>query len=145
MAGVNKAIIAARQIFEQNPYCNLVLYTDGVTAENLGEFIDGAEGSGRADLVIDECDSIFIKIKLREEARARKIPVVMETSDRGMLDIERFDLEPDRPILHGLLGGLTAEDVLKMPPPARLGIILRIVGATTMSSRAAASLLESAS
>ena len=134
--GLNKAIIAARQIFEQNPYANLVLFTDGVTAENMGEFLDGA------DLCLDECDSMYIKLKLREEARARKIPVVMETSDRGMLDIERFDLEPDRPILHGLLGDLTAEDVLKMPPPARIGIILRIVGTTTMSSRIAASLLE---
>ncbi len=140
--GVNKAIIAARQIFEQNPYCNLVLYTDGVTAENLGEFIDGAEGSGRADMVIDECDSIFIKIKLREEARARKIPVVMETSDRGMLDIERFDLEPDRPILHGMLGGMSADDVAKLPPAARLGLILQIVGVDTMSARIAASMLE---
>lgn len=134
--GINKAIIGARQIFEQNPYANLVLFTDGVTPDNIGEFLDGA------DLCLDECDSMYIKVKLREEARARRIPVVMETSDRGMLDIERFDLEPERPILHGLLGGLTAEDVLKMPPPARLGIILRIVGATTMSSRAAASLLE---
>lgn len=134
--GVNKAIIGARQIFEQNPYANLVLFTDGVTAENLGEFLDGA------DLCLDECDSMYIKLKLREEARARRIPVVMETSDRGMLDIERFDLEPERPILHGLLGGLTAEDVLKMPPPARLGIILRIVGTNTMSPRIAASLLE---
>ncbi len=134
--GTNKAIIGARQIFEQNPYANLVLFTDGVTAENMGEFLDGA------DLCLDECDSMYIKLKLREEARARKIPVVMETSDRGMLDIERFDLEPNRPILHGLLGGLSADDVLKMPPPARLGIILRIVGTTTMSSRAAASLLE---
>jgi hypothetical protein len=31
----------------------------------------------------------------------------METSDRGVLDVERFDLEPDRPIFHGLLPGCT--------------------------------------
>ncbi len=134
--GVNKAVIAARQIFEQNPYANLILFTDGVTADNIGEFLDGA------DLVLDECDSMYIKLKLREEARARRIAVIMETSDRGMLDIERFDTEPHRPILHGLLGDLTAEEVLHMPPQARLGIILRIVGATTMSPRIAASLLE---
>jgi nitroreductase/molybdopterin/thiamine biosynthesis adenylyltransferase len=140
--GVNKAIIAARQIFEQNPYANLVLYIDGVTAENLGEFIDGAEGSGRADMVIDECDSMYIKIKLREEAKARRIPVIMETSDRGMLDIERFDLEPDRPILHGMLGAMTADDIAKLPPQARLGIILQIIGVDTMSARIAASMVE---
>lgn len=140
--GVNKAVITARQIFEQNPYANLVLYTDGVTPENLGEFIDGDGESGRVDVVIDECDSLYIKIKLREEARARRVPVIMETSDRGMLDIERFDLEPERPILHGLLGGLTAADILAIPPPARLGLILQIIGEATISPRLAASLLE---
>jgi len=140
--GVNKAVITARQIFEQNPYANLVLYTDGVTPENIGEFIDGDGESGRVDLVIDECDSLYIKIKLREEARARRLPVIMETSDRGMLDIERFDLEPERPILHGLLGGLSAADILKIPPPARLGLILQIIGESTISPRLAASLLE---
>jgi hypothetical protein len=66
----------------------------------------------------------------------------METSDRGMLDIERFDLEPDRPILHGLLRGLTAADILTIPPPARLGLILQIIGESTISPRLAASLLE---
>jgi molybdopterin/thiamine biosynthesis adenylyltransferase/nitroreductase len=134
--GINKAIIAARQIFEQNPYANLVLFTAGVTPDNMGDFLDGV------DLVLDECDSMYIKIKLREAARARKLPVIMETSDRGMLDIERFDLEPDRPILHGVLGGMTSDDLLKLPPAARLGVVLRIVDSNTMSNRAAASLLE---
>lgn len=140
--GINKAVITARQIFEQNPYANLVLYTDGVTAENLVEFLDGDGEGGRVDVVIDECDSLYIKIKLREEARARRLPVIMETSDRGMLDIERFDLEPERPILHGLLNGLTAADILTIPPPARLGLILQIIGEATISPRLAASLLE---
>jgi len=134
--GINKAIIAARQIFEQNPYANLVLFTAGVTPDNLDAFLDGV------DLVLDECDSMYIKIKLREAARARKLPVIMETSDRGMLDIERFDLEPDRPILHGVLGGMSSDDLLKLPPAARLGVVLRIVDSNTMSTRAAASLLE---
>ena len=28
----------------------------------------------------------------------------MDANDRGLLDIERFDREPHRPLLHGLLG-----------------------------------------
>jgi molybdopterin/thiamine biosynthesis adenylyltransferase/nitroreductase len=140
--GLHKAIIAARQIFEQNPYANLVLYTDGVTAANMAEFLDGVDGSGRADIVLEECDNLYIKFKLREEARARRIPVVMETSDRGMLDIERFDLEPDRPILHGLAGDLTAEQVPLIPPQARVPLMLHILGLETMSARLAASMLE---
>ena len=42
-----------------------------------------------------------IKAILREGARARRIPVLMATSDRGLVDVERFDLEPQRQILHG--------------------------------------------
>jgi len=138
--GLHKAVISARQIFEQNPYANLTLYTDGVTPENIGTLF---EDEGRKlDLIIDECDSMYIKLKLREEARARRIPLLMETSDRGMLDVERFDLEPRRPILHGLLGELGADDVASLPPAARLGLILRIIGETTMSPRLAASMLE---
>ncbi len=137
--GLNKAVICARQIYEQNPYANLVLYTDGFTKENVIPFI---EEGGRLDIVIDECDSIYAKLKIREEAKARQIPVLMETSDRGMLDIERFDLEPDRPVLHGLLGPLRADEVDAIPPPARVGLVLRVVGRDTMSARAAASMLE---
>ena len=138
--GVNKAVISARQIFEQNPYANLTLFTDGVTPENMDSLF---EDEGRKlDLVIDECDSMYIKLKLREEARARRIPLLMETSDRGMLDVERYDLEPRRPILHGLLGELGADDVASLPPVARLGLILRIIGESTMSPRLAASMLE---
>jgi hypothetical protein len=137
--GVNKAVICARQIFEQNPYAKVAVFTDGFTRENLTPFFD--EG-GRLNIVIDECDSLWAKLRIREEARARKIPVLMETSDRGLLDIERYDLEPDRPVLHGLLGGLTSEDVDKMPPPMRVGLVLRVVGQDTMSPRAAASMLE---
>lgn len=134
--GLKKAVICARQIFEQNPYANLVLFTDGVTAENIGAFLAGV------DIAIDECDSLMIKVCLREEAKKLRIPVLMETSDRGLLDIERYDLEPDRPILHGLLGPLTSADIAKIPPEARLGLILQIVGGTQLSARALASLLE---
>ncbi|MFZ1693420.1 MAG: hypothetical protein WAT74_09505, partial [Flavobacteriales bacterium] len=37
--------------------------------------------------------------------------VVMDTSDRGLIDVERFDLEPERPILHGLLNHLDLKAV----------------------------------
>ena len=59
-----------------------------------------------ADLLIDESDSLDIKILVRERAKHFHVPVMMETSDRGMVDVERFDLEPERQILHGYLGGV---------------------------------------
>jgi hypothetical protein len=58
----------------------------------------------------------------------------MDTSDRGMLDVERFDLEPQRPLFHGLAGphpenlGLTS-----MNPEHRLGLMMRIVDYPNLS------------
>src|ERR1019366_3263167 len=96
--GVNKAVVAARRIAEIDPYLRVVVLPEGVHADNLDAFLDGL------DLVIEECDSLDMKFLVREAARTRGIPVIMETSDRGVLDVERYDLEPDRPIFHGLLG-----------------------------------------
>ena len=96
--GENKATVAARRIAELDPYLCVRVMTSGVTPDTVGEFLDGL------DIVVEECDSLDIKVLVREAARARRLPVLMATSDRGLVDVERFDLEPQRPILHGLLG-----------------------------------------
>ena len=41
--GVNKAVVAARRIAEIDPYLRVIVDTDGVTAENLGAFLDGLD------------------------------------------------------------------------------------------------------
>jgi len=89
--GVNKAVVAARRIAEIDPYLHVTVVPEGIRPDNLSVFLDGL------DLVIEECDSLDVKMLVREAARERAIPVIMETSDRGVLDVERFDLEPDRP------------------------------------------------
>lgn len=98
--GVNKATVAARRIAELDPYLNVEVFTSGVTPELLDRFLDGL------DVVVDQADSLDIKILIREAARDRRVPVIMATSDRGQLDVERFDLQPQSPIMHGLLGDI---------------------------------------
>lgn len=99
--GLPKVAITAREIAEIDPYLKVKCYWEGVSEENIEEFLtDG----GRVDLLIDECDSIEVKIKSRIKARELGIPVIMETSDRGMLDVERFDIEPESSLFHGRLG-----------------------------------------
>ncbi|MGA2432187.1 MAG: Rv1355c family protein [Acidimicrobiales bacterium] len=134
--GVNKAVVCARRIAEIDPYLRVWTNTDGVTNENLESFMDGL------DLVIEECDSLDIKFLVREVARERRIPVLMETSDRGVLDVERFDLEPDRPIFHGLLGDMTSEKLAGLTLAEKNPYVLRLLGASEVSSRGAASLFE---
>ena len=137
--GLNKAVIAAREIAELDPFLKVVIFTDGVTPENMDAFLQ--EG-GKLDLLIDECDSLDVKINCRYRARELRIPVLMETSDRGMIDIERYDLEPDRPILHGLAGGITPEHVASLSTEQKVPIVLKLVGMRDASVRGRASMIE---
>src|ERR1039458_8336757 len=66
----------------------------------------------------------------------------METSDGGILDVERYDLEPDRPIFHGLLSGLHSSDLVGLSIQEKAPYVLRMLGAGDVTSRGAASLLE---
>jgi molybdopterin/thiamine biosynthesis adenylyltransferase len=134
--GINKAIVAARRIGEIDPYLRVETVLEGIQPDNLGSFLDGL------DLVIEECDSLDVKLMVREMARERHIPVLMETSDRGVLDVERYDLEPDRPIFHGLLGKTHSSELAGLSLAEKSPYVLRMLGAEDVSSRGAASLLE---
>ncbi len=98
--GVSKAMVAAREIAELDPYINIKIFLEGITEKNIDDFL---LKDGKIDLLIEECDGLDVKILSRIKARTYGIPVVMETNDRGMIDIERFDLEPTRALLHGLI------------------------------------------
>lgn len=98
--GVSKAIVAAREIAELDPFIKVKIFTEGITEQNIDDFLtDG----GKVDILVEECDGLDVKILSRIKAREYKIPVVMETNDRGMIDIERYDLEENLPLLHGLI------------------------------------------
>ena len=134
--GVNKAVITARAIWEFNPYLRIELFEQGVDPRNVGAFLDGV------DLLFEECDDLKMKVLLREEARRRHVPVLMETSDRGLLDIERFDREPERPLFHGLAGELRAERLTGLSNYEKIPVVLSILGGDTMSPRLAGSLVD---
>lgn len=140
--GLLKTYAVAREIAEIDPYFKVVPYNEGITQENIhGFFTDG----GKLDLVIDECDGVNIKILCRIKARELDVPVLMEASDRGTVDVERFDLEPDRPIIHGWLEGLTLDfDVINKLKTAeeKLPYMLPISGLDTLSPRMKASMVE---
>ena len=137
--GLHKCLIAARAIAEIDPFLRVEVSRTGITKENVEAFL--TEG-GKLDLLIEECDDLHTKVFLRERARAHGIPVLMETNDRGMLDVERFDLEPDRPVLHSLLRGLSAADLEGLTSAQKVAIVLRILGPDALKGRLGASLLE---
>jgi molybdopterin/thiamine biosynthesis adenylyltransferase len=134
--GLNKAEVAARRIAELDPYLPVEVMDTGLTLDTVDEFLDGL------NIVVEECDSLDMKAIVRERARARGIPVLMATSDRGLIDVERFDLEPQRPILHGLLGDVDPASLARMTSGQKVPQMLRLLDARELSSRALASVIE---
>jgi len=136
-----KVHLTARQIYELDPYADLSYYTDGITSDNIDAFCDGL------DVIIDEVDDLDIKIMLRQQAQQRRLPVVMATDngDSGVIDIERYDQDPDTIPFHSRLGADPAQKYLgkKLPLPV-LGKLIgeQLVGFDITEPRMQQSLLE---
>jgi len=107
--GANKALVAARRVWELDPYVKLQALPEKISESNLNEFIAGTPKIG---ILIDAMDTLDIKIMSRLKCREQKIPVIMATSNANsvILDVERFDLEPGRPLFHGRIGDMGMAD-----------------------------------
>ncbi|WP_103339185.1 ubiquitin activation protein [Amycolatopsis sp. CA-126428] len=112
--GVDKAVLSARRMAEIDPYLDIEVERAGLTPETIERFF-----AGGLDLLVEECDTPWVKIAAREYARDLGIPVVTACPGRGLLDVERFDREPERPLLHGLLGDVKSVDLLELTPQER--------------------------
>jgi molybdopterin/thiamine biosynthesis adenylyltransferase len=92
--GVNKTIVAARRIYEDNPFAEVNLLSEGVNETNLEELIR----QGKINCIVEEIDDMPFKIHARQLALKYKIPVVMVTDngDGVVLHVERYDLGYDK-------------------------------------------------
>ncbi|MET9493409.1 ThiF family adenylyltransferase [Streptomyces sp. NPDC006552] len=129
--GLPKTVLCARQMYEIDPYLDIELWPEGLTESTLDSFFGDRDHP--LDLLIEECDTTWVKVAAREYARARRVPVLMDTNDRGMLDVERFDEEPGRPLFHGLAGPVTAGDLRALDPAGLLAFLLRVCDADRLS------------
>lgn len=138
--GLLKVYSVAREIAEIDPFIKVVCFPEGLTQENMETFFtDG----GNLDLLVEESDGFDIKILCRHKARELGIPVIMEASDRCMVDVERFDLEPKRDILHGLVNHLDIDTLKKLKTnEEKIPYMLDVLGIETASVRLKASMLE---
>lgn len=140
--GMLKTHIIAREIAEIDPYLNIRTFDEGITKDNIDEFI-GA-GNKQLDLIIDECDSLDIKILLRKKAKEKGIPVIMETSDKGMIDIERYDVNPGYNLFHGKIDNGEINAILdgRLNNLEILNVVKNILDEKTMSDALKESLTE---
>ncbi|MGH7475495.1 MAG: ThiF family adenylyltransferase [Longimicrobiales bacterium] len=109
--GRNKAIIVARRIVRIDPYIDLTVLPDGVTAETLAGFLDGL------DLLIEECDSLGLKHDIRLAAKQRRLNVVYAADERGFLSVEPYALWPELAVFHGRIA--EAQPAREAYPSAR--------------------------
>lgn len=128
--GRSKAVIAARKVYEINPFQVLEVFRDGITAESIDRFF--GKGDDKLAIFIEEIDDIKRKIDTRIWARKLEIPVVMATDngDNAIIDVERFDLEPNRKLFHGRIEESKLLSVAKnLSMTERIKLASAIVGA----------------
>lgn len=136
--GENKCDLVEELIYKMNPYAEVHAYPQGVTEENIHEFLDGL------DVLVEEVDHLEMKIQLRLEAKKRGIPVVMATDngDNVIVDIERYDLDPNLQIFNGVAGDLTLDEFKTFPPMELPRLATKIAGPKVVANRMLESVLE---
>ncbi len=136
--GVPKVVMAARRIFEINPYIEIELYPDGLTEDNIEQFFEGLS------VVIDELDNLAMKYLIREHAQQKKIAVVMaaDNGDNAVVDIERYDLDPQPAFFQGRIGDVSYNELKKLDKFGIGKTITKHIGPENVTVRMQQSLLE---
>lgn len=138
--GSKKTTIAAKEVWDLDPFAKLSLYDKGLTQKNLKEFI---LKKPKLNVFIDEMDSIPMKVQARLICKSNKIPVIMATDngDTVILDIERFDQEPQRKIFHGTIKDTSLKNLDSLTYKEWLKIATQIVSPKHLTPQMQNSLL----
>jgi hypothetical protein len=134
--GINKATLTARQILEIDPYYELELHEKGIAPNTVDTFI----GEPKIDLLVEEMDALPLKIAVRETAKRLKVPVIMVTGNGEgvLLDVERYDIEPDLPILNGLMESQVLEAIMhptSLAPREKVALARDFMGSAYLDAR----------
>lgn len=141
--GLQKVDAISRKIWEIDPYIEIVSYPDGLNEQNLSEILT----DHKPDILIDEMDELRMKIKLRQAAKATKLPVIMaaDDGDNALIDIERYDLDDSLELFSGRIPVEILRKIeVQQIPRAELGMMIGkyFVGAENVPLRMFQSLGE---
>ena len=137
--GVLKVEMAARRMYEINPYMQIELFPEGLHPENIDRFFKGL------DVVVDELDNIAIKYLIREKAKQYKIPVLMGTDngDNAVIDVERYDHDEPVTYFHGKMGDdISYESLSKLDKFGIGKMATKCVGVENVTVKMQESLLQ---
>jgi len=94
--------------------------------------------------VIDELDNLAVKCLIREQAKKRRIAVVMaaDNGDNAVVDIERYDLKPQPEFFHGRMGTVSYDSLSKLDKFGIGKMITKHVGPENVTERMQQSLTQ---
>jgi len=131
--GEAKIDIINKQLYELDPYIKITNFNKGLDGKNVKDFLKDA------NLVFEIIDDLKLKILIRKEAQKHKIPLVMLTSigDSVMIDVERYDLDPQTKVFNGLVDERVVEDILqdRFSKAEMNKYVVRIVGVQNIPPR----------
>lgn len=136
--GRKKTDLAKEYVYQLNPYSEIRVLDEGVTDSTMNDFFKDA------DVLVEETDNLEMKIRLRLEAKKRRIPVIMATDngDNVIFECERYDLEPDTQLFNGAIGDMTLEEFKSFPPEELPRLATKIAGPDLVTERMMQSLPE---
>ncbi len=108
--GMSKVEMTARQIYALNPYAVIELFPEGLTEKNIQKFFIGQP---RLSIMIDELDNLAIKYLVRKMAKRYRVAIVMgaDNGDNAVVDIERYDKNPQPSFFHKRMGAVTYDEL----------------------------------
>lgn len=143
-----KTVIAARQIFEVNPFAKIEVFSDGVTSENFDNFF---HGSRNIDILFDECDDLLLKFYLRLAAHSLQLPLIMASDVGYSLDVSCLDFgkkektkATDMPPVsfEDVLSGFAVVEPLDISKTDKILLIEELIGQEKISDEMKIALLE---
>ena len=139
--GLPKTEMTAREIYEINPYARVEIFSEGLTPQNIARFFGGVRP---LDIMVDAIDNLAMKRLIREEAKKRRVPIVMgaDNGDNAIIDIERHDKNPRLPFFHGRLGKTSYEALVKLDKFGLGRTITQYLGPENITPRMLESLAE---
>jgi len=129
--GSRKVELSAREIYQINPYSKIKIFNKGLNQANIESFVKDL------DVVVDEIDDFPTKTLIRQYARKYRIPVITGTdnSDGSVLELERYDLDPNLEPFKGRIEKITYKKALQMSKQDIGKFIANLVGLENIEER----------
>jgi tRNA threonylcarbamoyladenosine dehydratase len=123
--GQLKTHVVKKQLQEINPFVKVV----DSTLTHSSAITELVNDSPALNIVIDAIDDISGKLLLRKLCKQRKIPLVSaaDVGDNVIIDIERYDSDPDLEYFLGRLQGIDNKDLTQMTPAEKGKLIVKLV------------------